>query len=59
MKPTFDIWFWLLVVWSFVAPYLYDYDHMKACEEHEVVNFEPWPFDSATFKCGPKIGQGE
>jgi hypothetical protein len=31
--PTFDIWFWMLVIWSFVVPYLYETVFLTECME--------------------------
>jgi len=48
--PTFDIWFWLLVIWSFVVPYIWDDAHAKACDERGQVIFDRL-FSSETFNC--------
>lgn len=56
--PKFDLWFWLLVIWSFVVPYLYDAGHQRSCTERGTVRFETitswWDSDEiTTFKCQP------
>jgi hypothetical protein len=56
--PKFDIWFWLLVVWSFLVPYLYDAAHARSCSERGTVTFDTitswWNASEITsFTCKP------
>jgi hypothetical protein len=59
--PQFDIWFWLLVVWSFLVPYFYDAGHARSCSERGQVTFYTitswWTDDEiTTFACVPIKG---
>jgi hypothetical protein len=56
-RPKFDVWFWLLVIWSFVVPYIFDAGHVASCKDRGIVTFEPidilWSGDPVTFVCTP------
>jgi hypothetical protein len=40
-RPQFDVWFWALVVWSLIVPYLFDAAHIDTCRETGRVTFIP------------------
>ncbi len=54
-RPTFDVWFWLLVVWSIAIPYVFDAAHITSCRTEGKVTFVPlsslWADDTRTFEC--------
>jgi hypothetical protein len=56
-RPHFDLWFWLLLVYAFVAPYLYDAGHVASCNNTGKVVFEPidllWTGKLPAFWCQP------
>lgn len=56
MIPRFDIWFWLLVIWALVVPYLFDHAHMRSCEESGRITLRPLPAifsEAKTYSCTP------
>jgi len=59
--PKFDFWFWMLLIWAFVVPYLFDQGHRNSCLERGRVSF--YTIDSMvgleetpTFSCTPVRG---
>ena len=61
-RPKFDIWFWLLAVWSIVIPYFFDAAHIASCDTTGKVTFVPltslWADDNRTFECRA-VAEGE
>jgi hypothetical protein len=41
LRPRVDIWFWLLVFWVLVVPYLFDTGHAASCDRTGRVVFTP------------------
>lgn len=41
MAPRFDLWFWLVLAWALVVPYLFDAGHAASCDRHGRVVFRP------------------
>lgn len=39
MRPRFDVWFWLVLGWALVVPYLFDQSHARHCAERGTVTF--------------------
>jgi hypothetical protein len=56
-QPKFDVWFWLLVLWSIFVPFWFDEGHVASCIERGVVTFAPydvlWSDKPTTFACTP------
>jgi hypothetical protein len=50
--PRFDLWFWLLVVWAFVVPFLFDHAHITSCDRDGIVRFNI-VVASRAFTCKP------
>lgn len=55
--PQFDFWFWILLIWTFVVPYLFDNGHVKSCLETGRVHFTTIDHfldeKEQTFNCAP------
>jgi hypothetical protein len=57
VTPRFDIWFWLLVIWSLFAPMWFDHGHIESCREFGEVKFHGLRFweEPRVFECGREI----
>jgi hypothetical protein len=52
--PHFDIWFWLLAIWSLISPWLFDGAHIDSCRERGLAAFMTVPWEtSPVFECKP------
>lgn len=62
ITPTFDVWYWALVIWALIVPYWVDTAHTIGCESTGMVTFRPlsqlWGGDKRTFHCKP-VAEGE